>query len=294
MEVCRFDDELREVSGLAASTQHAGVLWLHEDSGSGPELIAIDSQTCERVARLTVAGAKARDFEALGIGEMPDGSPAIWLGDIGDNLDSWPYVEILRIREPAQLRNQSVPSRAFRFTYDDAPHNAEALLVHDTQLWVVTKQLARGALYRLPDPILKKEVNTATRVQDETGLVTDGSIAPDGSRYVLRDYFDAQMFDGLPPGTLTQTIELPAQVQGEAIAFSADGRALFVASERDRRLFRMDLTTAVEPTAEPTADTNEAMGEGETNATPVLVVGVACVLVAAIFVLAEVRRRRVR
>ena len=239
--VCRFDSSFTEVSGLAASTQHPGILWLHEDSGGGPRLYAINSVTCKTVASLRIKGARARDFEAIAMGKMPDGSPAIWLGDIGDNLDSWPYVEMLRIREPLVLSSGDVRAKTLRFTYSDQPHNAEALLAYGSRLWVVTKQLARGGLYRLPQPLSAKKVNVATRVRTETGLVTDGAISPDGSRYILRDYFDAQLFTGLPPGSPGQVIELPAQVQGEAITFSADGSALFVASENDRRLFRMNL-----------------------------------------------------
>jgi hypothetical protein len=298
--VCRFDAELREVSGLAASTQHSGVLWLHEDSGNGPTLYAIDSTSCATVATLTVRGAAARDFEAIGIGKMPDGAPAIWLGDVGDNLDSWRYVEVLRIREPAKLRDASVRAKTFRFTYEDEPHNAEALLVFGSQLWVVTKQLANGALYRLPNPLNPRRVNIATRVQTETGLVTDGSVAPDGSRYILRDYFDAQLFTGLPPGTPGETIALPAQVQGEAITFSADGRSLFVASERDRRLFRMELRASAstsnpdEPSDDAAADPSSTVEDAPSPvpSVPWSVVALAAVAVLAVFAFAELRRRR--
>src|SRR5690606_1795107 len=35
--------ELEEASGLAASRRHAGVLWMHNDSGGEPEVFAVDS-----------------------------------------------------------------------------------------------------------------------------------------------------------------------------------------------------------------------------------------------------------
>lgn len=307
--VCRFSPEYREVSGLAASTLHPGILWLHEDSGSGPFLHAIDATTCRTVATLRVrdtrgADIAARDVEGIAMGTMPDGSAAIWLGDIGDNRDSWPWVEVLRIREPAVLRDRTVRAASFRFTYPDRPHDAEALLANGGRLWVVTKQLARGALYALPDPLRAGTVNRAERIRGETGLVTDGAIAPDGSRYVLRDYFGAQLFVGLPPGEPGPSVDLPAQRQGEAITFSADGAALYVASEQDRRLFRVSLPgsdasvsvgspSAAAPSGASTGASSAAPAEGSNgDGPPWPAIGLAGIAIIGVFVAAERRRRR--
>lgn len=251
--VCRLDRSLDEISGMTASVRHPGVLWVHEDSGSGPVLHAVDASTCAMLATLTVRGSRARDYEAVATGTGPGGEPVIWLGDIGDNRDAWPTVELLRIREPETLRDRSVRATRFAFTYDDRPHDAETLLAHGSRVWVVTKQLASGGLYELPDPLDPDGVNIATRVRDETGLVTDGNVAPDGSRYVLRDYFDARLFTGLPPGEPGEAIDLPPQAQGEAVAFTADGSALLVASEGDRRLLRVALPGTATPSPAPSA-----------------------------------------
>ena len=70
--------------------------------------------------------------------------------------------------------------------------------------------------------------------------MTDGSVSPDGTRFALRDYVDAEVFDGLPPGADAQTVYLPLQLQGEAMTWTQDGAALLVASERDDRLLRVD------------------------------------------------------
>ena len=79
----------------------------------------------------------------------------------------------------------------------------------------------------------------AKKIQVEGGLITDGAVSPLGDRYVLRDYVDAVIYDGLPPGREVARIRLPYQTQGEAISWSADGRSLLVASERDDRLIRV-------------------------------------------------------
>ena len=145
--------------------------------------------------------------------------------------------------EPPVLRDRSVAARTYRFTYDDMPHNAETLLADPARprLWVVTKQLARGGLYALPVPLRATGVNRATRLRTEGGLITDGAISPAGDRYVLRDYVNAMVYAGPPPGREIARIPLPVQVQGEAIAWAPDGRSLLVTSERDDRLIRIPL-----------------------------------------------------
>lgn len=258
-ELCRLPaDVLPEVSGLTWSARHPGVVWAHDDSGGGPRLYAVDTSDCRVRATLTLAGAEARDLEAIATGADAAGEPVLWAADIGDNVDSWPDVRVLAVPEPRRLVDAVVAVTTYEFTYADRPHDAETLLADPARerLWPVTKQLARGGLYVLPSPLRAGTVMTAKRVADVGGLTTDGSVAPDGSRYVLRDYLDARVYDGLPPGEEIVRVELPAQPQGEAVTWAADGRALVVASERDRRLLRVDLppeawTAAAQAAAPP-------------------------------------------
>lgn len=242
-EACRFRDaRFDEISGMTYSQRHPGVLYLHNDSSGGPRIYAVDARTCRTLATLTLHGAEARDLEAIGSGRDAKGRPVLWVGDIGDNRGTWSEVRLLRVREPRVLRDRSLKVRTFRFTYPDGPQDAEALLTdpRSSSVWVVTKKLARGTLYAL-DGLRRDRVTVARRVGPTTGLVTDGSVSPDGSRYALRDYVDAEILDGLPPGRARGTVYLPFQVQGEAMTWTSDGSALLVASERDRRLMRVSI-----------------------------------------------------
>ena len=243
--VCTFrDSRFTEISGLATSIQHPHTIWMHNDSSGGPFIYAVDSQTCATRATIKITGAKARDFESIATGRDKQGRSVIWLGDIGDNRDNWPSVEILRIREPINLVSQTVAAKKYRFTYRDRPHNAEALLADPfkPRLWVVTKQLAHGSLYALPDPLRPQVLNIASKIRVEGGLITDGAISPDGTKYVLRDYVNAVVYSGLPPGREIARIALPYQFQGEAITWSADSRSLLIASERDDRLLKVNVS----------------------------------------------------
>lgn len=305
-EVCRFTDtRLGEISGLARSVRHPNVLWAMNDSSGGPYIYAVDERNCEVRARLRLAGAQARDFEAIAAGRDARGRPTIWVGDIGDNRDSWPSVELLALREPKRLADRTVPVRSWAFTYADRPHDAETLLADPAspQLWVVTKQLASGALVSLSS--IFDGGSQTQELSRVGGLITDGAISPDGSRYVLRDYVDARIFSGPPPGEEMQRITLPAQPQGEAITWSADGSALLIASEGDDRLLRVEIpapaisasagpTTAAPTTAAPpselvqVAQTNESLAPGALMALVVLALGA----LSALLLFAERARRR--
>ena len=92
---------------------------------------------------------------------------------------------------------------------------------------------------------LSRGVAIARRVADAGPLTSDGAINPSGVGFVLRDYLDVHVYQGLPPGRRIATYALPAQIQGEAIAWAPDGRSLLVASEKDDRLLRVYLPTVV-------------------------------------------------
>ncbi len=265
--ICRISDSrLEEISGITWSAKHDDVWWVHADSGNGPYIYALDGRTCDVLARVRIANIGSRDLEAIGTGVDPQGRKVLWLADIGDNNDVWPEVRLHAILEPSRLVDQQVRATTYRFTYPDQPHNAEAIIVSPTsaEVWVVTKQLARGAVYRVP--LSSSGVATAKRVAQVGGLVTDAAMSPDGSRYVIRDYFAATLHaapvsaDSIAAGT---PLKLPDQPQGEAVSFTRDGSALVVASERDDRLLRVPIEETVSPT--PSGSTSSV--EPSTSAT---------------------------
>lgn len=247
---CRMKHEkLTEISGISSSTRHQDVIWAHNDSGGGPYIYALNTKDCRIQATVTIRNVDARDFEAIGVG-----AGSIWLADIGDNRNSWPYVEMVSFPEPGTLTNRTVDASTYRITYPQGPLDAEALLVKPDsgRLWVATKQLIRGGLYRLPKRLSETSLNRTKRVGRVGGLVTDGSYAPSGDRYVLRDYWDAVIYQGRPPGTEVARIALPSQIQGEAITWTADGKALLIASERDRAVIRVPVPTSRETATDET------------------------------------------
>lgn len=225
------DPALVESSGLAVSTLHDGVLWTHADGGRAAEVRALDADG-ETVAVVSLAGIDPYDPEALAPGVDPTGEPALFLGDIGDNLAQRRDVSVFRFAEPKKLGDATVEATWFRFTYPDGPHDAEALLVHPRtgRLMVATKDAFGGGLYQAPqNPVPEAEgSNRLVRVADVPSLVTDGAYLPDG-RFALRTYGSVFVYDR--PGHQVATATLPLQPQGESLASDGGRGRLLVGSE---------------------------------------------------------------
>lgn len=243
--LCTFDAAtLREVSGIGLSRVHDDVLWATNDSGGGPYLYAVDTRTCHIRATLRLLDTPARDHEALAVGTDAQGQDVIWVGDLGDNIGAWSYARIHKVVEPVRLRDADVPVTTYRFTYPGGPVDAEAMLADPDRerLWVITKEAGRGAIVALPSPMSSSPTPMrAKRVGPARALVTDAALAPDGSRFVVRDYLSAEVFSGTPPGTAQARFRLPIQPQGEAVTWTADGKGLLVASEQSGDLIEVSV-----------------------------------------------------
>jgi hypothetical protein len=287
------DPRIYESSGLALSRRHPAVLWTHNDSGDEPRLYAVGSDG-RTLATLTLAGVEARDWEALAAGRDDRGRPALFVGDIGDNQGVWPEVSVYRVPEPARLRDATVPAVRYRLRYADGSRDAEALLIdpRSNRLYVATKDVAGGGLYRAPSRLRTDQVNVLRRVARVPPVVTDGAYAPDGRALVLRDYQGAYVYAA--PGRRVGSFELPLQFQGESITVTADGRSVLAGSEGpesevwrvrlpESALARVTPTTRTPPTASapaPAAQPGAPAGSGR-GTRPFVIAAAALLLVIA-------------
>jgi hypothetical protein len=294
------DPRIQESSGLALSRRHPGVLWTHNDSGDGPHLYAIgpDGRT---LATLTLAGVQARDWEAMAAGRDDQGGPALFVGDIGDNLDAWPEVAVYRVAEPARLGDATVAALRYRLRYADGPRNAEALLVdpRSNRLYVATKEPDGGGLYRAPTRLRTDRLNVLHRVARVPPLVTDGAFAPDGRSFVLRDYQGA--FAYTAAGRRVGELPLPPQYQGESITVSPDGRSILAGSEGlGSAVWRVPLPPAIlsrvapttRPPPAPTPTAHPVAGTGPGWGSALVLAATAAAVVLLVVAVALVRRRR--
>jgi hypothetical protein len=242
------DPRITESSGLAGSVRHPGVLWTHNDSGDAARVFAVGPDGRVR-ATLRLAGVDARDWEAMAVGRDAAGRPALFLGDIGDNLrGAWPSVSVYRVTEPAVLHDGTVTATRYRFRYADGARDAEALLVdpRTNRLYVASKEAAGGGLYQAPAMLRADRVNLLRRVASVPAAVTDGAFSPDGATFVLRDYLEAHAYSRSGRGL--DSFALPLQAQGESLTYARDGKDVLVGSEgRGSEVWRVPVPAAAAP-----------------------------------------------
>ncbi|HTE20166.1 MAG TPA: hypothetical protein VK689_17515 [Armatimonadota bacterium] len=263
--LCRLaDTRINESSGLAASAYTDNYFFTHNDSGDGPRVYAVNRRG-KTLAVFTVTGAESLDWEDMARGPGPDGKPALFLADIGNNAALRRHVSVYRIPEPkvnparAGAVAATEPAVRYDLQYEDGPHDAEALLIHPKtgHQFIVTKSLAGSSVYAAPTTLRAQGMNPLRKIggirfrafpatpesrRDPIGalLATGGDISPDGERLVVRTYATAYEWPvrggdvaGALRGAPTQ-IRLPAVRGGEAIAYDRRGSALLVSTEGEK------------------------------------------------------------
>ncbi|MBZ9643818.1 WD40 repeat domain-containing protein, partial [Streptomyces sp. PSKA30] len=226
------DPRITESSGLAASRQHPGIYWTHNDSDDGAYLYAVDSSTGETVATLTLTGVGTpRDVEAVSIGP----GNQIYVGDIGDNLGgTWDHVWIYRLPEPKELQDRTVRATQYVVKYSDGARDAESLVVHPKtgRVYIIDKKEEGGHLYEGPAELSSSGTNVFKPIAAVPELeATDAALSPDGEQLAVRSYFGGIAYDW-NGGQIKRTgrLSVPFLGQGESVTYSADGAKLMYGS----------------------------------------------------------------
>ncbi|GHG17337.1 hypothetical protein GCM10018777_34300 [Streptomyces albogriseolus] len=292
------DPRVTESSGLAASRQHPGVYWTHNDSDDGPHLYAVDGSTGDTVARLTLTGiGTPRDVEAISVGP----GDRLFVADVGDNLGgTWPYVWIYELPEPERLQDATVQATQYVVKYADGPRDAEAMVVHPKtgRVYLIDKHEDGGHLYEGPEKLSPSGDNVFRPVAPVELWTTDAALSPDGQHLAVRGYFGGIHY-AWNGGKLEREgrLSVPLQGQGESVTYSADGSRLLFGSEGEQ--------SGVVSRPAPGADEGGSSGgtgsradgggsaSGDGNGASVKVGGavVVAVVVAALFGLGRRRRR---
>jgi hypothetical protein len=256
-------ETLAEISGMSHSRRNRDVFWMHNDSGDRARVYAVSRQGV-LLGAYTLEGASNVDWEDMAIGPAPDGGSYLYLADIGDNLGRRRTVRVYRTLEPdvdtsrTNVRETLTGTVAFTFVYEDGPRDAEAFMVDPitNDFYIVSKwELTGNRLYRASGPS-PSSINTLKRVGTfPFQFTTGGDISADGLQVIIRRYSDDSVNPLTPPqlaasywrraSTNVPLVELltrPAtvvplvrEIQGEAIAFDADGRGFYTTGERGPR-----------------------------------------------------------
>jgi hypothetical protein len=250
------DNSISESSGLVASRSTPGAYWTHNDDGAF--IYALNSRGAP-LGVFRITGVQARDWEDISIGSGPErGKPYLYIGDIGDNEATRSEIVVYRVAEPALTTDTVKLTRqepgvignaeSIRLRYPDGKFDAETLLVHPSSgnIYIITKvAVFRPVVYEAAAPFTPGQLITMRRIGEIRvpslfgGVLTGGSVSPDGRRVALCDYF--QGYELMLPAKSTDfndiwkqrmtVFDLGKRKQGEAIAYRLDGKALLATSE---------------------------------------------------------------
>lgn len=253
------DRALPEISGIAASRRHPGVLWVHNDSGFGPWLHAIDERGRRR-ASLRIEGVAAADPEDLASFEL-DGRRLLLLADVGDNGGVRRQVELVVVEEPEALADGVLkPAWVQRFRWPDGPRDVEGVAVDPAarEVLLISKRRVPPELFVLPLGA-SEGVQVARRLGELAGItqpqpdelaanprfgryraqITAADLSSDGLALAVLNYRRLHVYRRQPGEAWAEAVQrTPLELsfgwmaQAEAVAFSDDDSALWITGER--------------------------------------------------------------
>jgi endonuclease/exonuclease/phosphatase family metal-dependent hydrolase len=265
---------LNEASGIARSQRQDDIYWLVNDSGK-PRLYAIDSSG-RNLGHIKIDGAKHVDWEDIASFTL-DGKPYLLIADIGDNESKRRDVTIYVVEEPEPGQEEAEIAWSFDYSYPKGPRDAESLTVDidNERILVLSKREIPAVLYELPlrpgtddrqeaNPLgairslpqpSRQDVEFAPATDQWFWQTTAMDISEDRRAAVILTYGGVYYYRRDGDSTWFETFQTrPAAIsvgdfdKAESVAFSPDGRSVFVTFEGPNAiLLRVDLNRFAEP-----------------------------------------------
>ena len=259
-------DRLLEASGMHASRSHLGDFFVHNDEGR-PRIYVIDESGSD-LGSFTVVPAKNKDWED--ITSIPVDADKRWLiaGDIGDNMARRKYIKLYFFEEPEpgekkkRYKGDVDLQHWIDLTYPDGARDCESLAYDPVgnQILLLSKRDKPARLYAIDLETALSERNAeltflgeitplrppipADRAQfggriDFISQPTGMDISPDGSEAVIVTYRSIYRFKRRPDEDWLSALQRkpveiigPPAPQNEAIAYSDDGKFIYVTTEK--------------------------------------------------------------
>lgn len=225
--VCRLaDPRIVEASGLVDLGR---TMVVQNDSGNPPDLQVVDARTCRTIREVRWATSQV-DAEAL----APAGRNRVWIGDIGDNDHERTSIALyeVSVSDGGTLEHRTL-------AYPDGPHDAETLIGWRDRLYVVTKSMEGGFVYRVPV--------TGRVLQRLAALpvwATDGAAIPGTDVALVRGYGEAFVVR-LPAWRTLGSFALPEEKQGESISVGPGRRVRVTSEGEDQPVIQVTLPSWV-------------------------------------------------
>lgn len=236
-----------ECSGLVSSRRHAGVLWVHNDSGDVARLFALD-RSGRLLREVRLPGARNVDWEDI----ATDDSGHLYIGDFGNNKNERRDLVVYVIDEPdPRAKGDAILEipllRRIHFYFpqqrgfpdiDALNFDCEAMFWHAGELYVLTKHRSdtRTALYRLPKAGDKPGAAVWLGDTEIGSPVTAADMSADGRMLAILSYQYIHLFEPAPgEGNFLRAPSHRVLIEGrqcEGISFD-DGNVLFANEQRE-------------------------------------------------------------
>jgi len=278
-QVCTVDSKLFGLTGLVTTAN--GYAVINRASAGTTSNVYLLNNTCQRNGNpITYKGnpnGGAHDPRDLAV--SADGT-AFWVADTGDSANRT-TVAVWKLSTDGKTGN------IYRLTYPQGDvHDADAMVLNGdgTPLLITRVNSGPAGIYKPSaplDPNSSKGVPLqkvgeftpqSTGTENKFGptgqhWVTGGANSPDGKHVVLRTYSDAYEWS-VPDGDVVKAITtttpvitpLPSEAQGEAIAYTRDGKSFVTVSSQDSGVKTQMLSYT--PAAPPTATKSAAVAGG--------------------------------
>lgn len=239
-------DELPEISGMVASRKHPDFFWVHNDSGGGNRIYAIDKQAQLR-GTVIIPGCPTWDWEDIAIGPGPNADLSyLYIANTGDNLQLRKDVQVCRFPEPnvETVISEATNVEVLKLRYPDRPHDTEALLIDpaNADLYLITKRDVPAQVFRLQAANL--DIGKVNNLEAVSSLAITGicaaDISADRSAILIKTLSQAflwRLHDD-QESIVTALQRPPTRVpyvrepQGEAIAWGVQQEGYYTASEK--------------------------------------------------------------
>lgn len=256
--------KLIEASGMQASHSRNGDFFVHNDDGP-PVIYAID-QTGADLGQLPLVPAKNKDWEDLAAIPVGD-SRWLVVGDIGDNWAKRKSIKLYFTAEPQTEANDRYSGNLelqhwLELTYPDGPRDCESMAYDPVgdrilllskrdkppRLYAVDRETALaqgqveleflGTIHPMRPPTPADHARWGGRT-DWISQPTGMDISPDGKEAVVLTYRSLYRFRRQDDEDWLSAFQRkpdemigPPAPQNEAVAYSSDGEAIYVTTEK--------------------------------------------------------------
>jgi len=248
-EVCRLKNaNIDESSGVACSRRNPGFFWTHNDSGGDGRVYLFDAGG-RNLGSCLLEDTLPFDFEDM-FSFQTDGKSYLVLCDVGNNGRAAAIQLMYVIEEPPfdpekGVTVDQVPVvQTIAYSYEDDHRDCEAVGIDPTDktiLFVTKERTSACYVYALgwPKPNPTKASSARHIGTLKIPAVTAMDVSPDGRRAVVLTYKHAYEFVRgkneswkVAFSREPRKIVTPERVQGESICYGADGKTLYLTSEK--------------------------------------------------------------